>query len=182
MPSTPPRSEPPEIRFPTQEAWERMTPSEREAAIAALPDGDDLIAELIEDVDDLQAQRDAEAARAEAAERRADELQRELSVAQAEVQRLTSAGRPPDAGEEARQVRFERHEGSGHPLRAVYPDGSWLGVNRDHRGLYSMDARGRIVQLLGADRFHAASPRQFAQAYEQAFGHRLSARTEAPGE
>lgn len=72
-------------------------------------------------------------------------------------------------------VRFERHEGSGYPLRAVYPDGSWLGVNRDHRGLYAGDAGGRIMPLLPPERFHARSPRQFAQAYREAFGESLRA-------
>lgn len=72
-------------------------------------------------------------------------------------------------------VRFERHEGSGYPLRAVYPDGSWLAVNRDHRGLYAGDANGRITPLLPPERFHAVSPRQFAQAYRKAFGESLRA-------
>ncbi|EYF08770.1 DoxX family protein [Chondromyces apiculatus] len=71
------------------------------------------------------------------------------------------------------RVRFERHEGSGFPLRVVFPDGSWLGVNREHQGLHTGDAHGRITQLLGADQFKAVSPRQFAAAYRKAFGHSI---------
>ncbi|AKT43084.1 DoxX family protein [Chondromyces crocatus] len=73
------------------------------------------------------------------------------------------------------RVRFERHEGSGFPLRVVFPDGSWLGVNRDHQGLHSGDAHGRITQILEAGRFKAANPRQFARAYRRVFGQSIRA-------
>jgi putative oxidoreductase len=78
-----------------------------------------------------------------------------------------------------RRVRFERHEGSGHPLRAVFPDGSWLGVDRDHEGLFFCDAKGRLLQLLDKDRFRAASPRQFVKAYKEAYGETLRERPPA---
>ncbi len=81
----------------------------------------------------------------------------------------------------ARRVRFERHVGSGYPLRAVYPDGSWLAVNRASRGLFAGDARGRIVQLLAGDQFHAVSPRAFVAEYKRVFGQTLRDRGEAVG-
>lgn len=80
-----------------------------------------------------------------------------------------------------RTVRFERHVGSGYPLRAVYPDGSWLAVNRTNQGLFSGDARGRIVQLLPNDQFFAVSPRQFVTEYQRVFGQTLHDRDEALG-
>jgi hypothetical protein len=87
----------------------------------------------------------------------------------------------PEPEASTRRVRFERHEGTGYPLRAVYPDGSWLAVNRASEGLFAGDPRGRIVQVLGRERFRATSPRQFAQEYQRVYGQRLSDRTEALG-
>ena len=72
-----------------------------------------------------------------------------------------------------RRVRFESHVGSGFPLRVVYPDGSWLAVNRAHEGLFFSDPRGRIIQLLRRDQFRARSPRQFTAEYKRVFGQTL---------
>jgi hypothetical protein len=85
----------------------------------------------------------------------------------------------PGVEPKARNVRFERHVGSGYPLRVVYPDGSWLAVNRANEGLFFGDPHGRIVQLLGRDEFRAVSPRQFAAEYKRVFGQTLRDRGSA---
>jgi Uma2 family endonuclease len=162
---------------------------------APLPEVDELVAELRAQVAELSAQRFAEAMRAESAERHLAEAERRAEVAERQLaeaaeRRLVEAqagaerradGERASGGEGGRSVRFEQHEGSGYPLRVVYPDGSWLAVNREHRGLFSMDSRGRLVQLLEPGAFQAASPRQLARAYKQVFGQLLSARAQAPG-
>jgi hypothetical protein len=147
-----------------------------------LPDTDQLVATLHRLIDDLTAQRQTEAGRAEAAEQRTAELERELAETRAEIERLNQpAEAAPRPRTPIRRVRFERYEGSGFPLRAVYDGGSWLGVNRENEGLFLGDAGGRIVQLLAKEEFRAVSPRQFAVAYKRVFGHMLSERAEPVG-
>jgi hypothetical protein len=98
-----------------------------------------------------------------------------------ELRSLPGEGAPPEAEPPPRRVRFENHVGSGYPLRVVYPDGSWLGVNRAGEGLFAGDPGGRIVQLLGKDQFRAVSPRQFVAEYRRVFGQTLRDRDEAVG-
>jgi len=85
----------------------------------------------------------------------------------------------PVAEPPPRNVRFERHVGSGYPLRVVYPDGSWLAVNRANEGLFFCDPGGRIVQLRSRDQFRAVSPRQFAAEYKRVYGQTLRDRASA---
>src|SRR5436190_22765180 len=92
---------------------------------------------------------------------------------------LSELGEEPLSEPPARRVKFERHVGSGYPLRVVYPDGSWLAVNRANEGLFVGDPRGRIVQLLAKDQFHAVSPRQFVAEYKRVFGQTPRDRDEA---
>jgi hypothetical protein len=105
----------------------------------------------------------------------------EVSALLDELRSLPRETPPPEAEPPPRRVRFESHVGSGYPLRVVYPDGSWLAVNRSKEGLFSGDRGGRIVQLLGKDQFRAVSPRQFAAEYKRVFGQTLRDRDEAVG-
>jgi hypothetical protein len=97
----------------------------------------------------------------------------ELAELLAELGPLLGEEPLPDAEPPPRKVRFERHEGSGYPLRVVYPDGSWLAVNRANEGLFFCDPGGRIVQLRSRDEFRAVSPRQFAAEYKRVYGQTL---------
>ncbi len=105
----------------------------------------------------------------------------EIAALLDEIRPLLGEGPPPEAEPPPRRVRFERHVSSGYPLRVVYPDGSWLAVNRSSEGLFAGDPRGRIVQLLGKDQFRAVSPRQFVAEYKRVFGQTLHDRDEAVG-
>jgi hypothetical protein len=105
----------------------------------------------------------------------------EISALLEELRPLLGEAPPSEAEPPPRGVRFEHHVGSGYPLRVVYPDGSWLAVNRASEGLFAGDASGRIVQLLGKDQFRAVSPRQFVAEYERVFGQTLRDRNEAVG-
>jgi len=105
----------------------------------------------------------------------------EIAALLDELRSLPGEDPPPEAEPPSRRVRFESHVGTGYPLRVVYPDGSWLAVNRASEGLFFGDPGGRIVQLLGKDQFRAVSPRQFAAEYKRVFGQTLRDRNEAVG-
>ena len=105
----------------------------------------------------------------------------EIAALLDELRSVLGEDRPPEAEPPPRRVRFESHVGSGYPLRVVYPDGSWLAVNRASEGLFFGDPGGRIVQLLGKEQFRAVSPRQFAAEYKRVFGQTLRDRDEAVG-
>ena len=100
----------------------------------------------------------------------------ELAELLSEIRSMLAEQPLPDT---PRRVRFERHVGTGYPLRVVYPDGSWLAVNRANEGLFFCDPRGRMVQLLRRDQFRARSPRQFAEEYKRVYGQTLRDRDSA---